>query len=104
MTQSAEKMIDDEQIAAIAQVLKAMGDSSRLRILRELMGAELCVGEIAERTNLSQANTSKHLSQLRREGLVQYSREGNSKRFRVGNALVPKLCELLCNFQDHELL
>jgi DNA-binding transcriptional ArsR family regulator len=92
--------IDDYELQLMAVAFKAMGDPSRLRILRVLMIHELCVGELAERTGLSQANTSKHLSLLRGARLVTYVRVGNSKRFSLCSNIVPQLCAMLC--QDFE--
>ena len=87
--------IDEEELLQMAAAFKAMGDPSRLRILRVLMVHELCVGELAKRTGLSHANTSKHLTLLRSVRLVAFVRVGNSKRFSLCSNLVPKLCAML---------
>jgi ArsR family transcriptional regulator, lead/cadmium/zinc/bismuth-responsive transcriptional repressor len=88
--------INDDELLLMAVAFKAMSDPSRLRILRVLMNHELCVGELAERTGLSHANTSKHLILLRDARLVTYVRLGNSKRFSLCSNVVPQLCAMLC--------
>jgi len=87
--------ISDDELLLMAAAFKAMGDPSRLRILRVLMVHELCVGEVAQRTGLSHANTSKHLALLRDARLVSFVRVGNSKRFHLCSNLVPQLCAML---------
>ena len=92
--------ITDEELLLIASAFKAMGDPSRLRILRVLMVHDLCVGELAQRTGLSHANTSKHLAHLRSVRLVAFVRVGNSKRFSLCNNVVPQLCAMLGRAMD----
>ena len=55
---------------------RALGDSTRLRILKLLTRGELCVCQIEQSLRISQALTSRHLGILRMTGLVQARREG----------------------------
>src|SRR3990172_149281 len=55
---------------------RALGDSTRLRILKLLTRGELCVCQIERSLRISQALTSRHLGILRMTGLVQARREG----------------------------
>jgi DNA-binding transcriptional ArsR family regulator len=57
-------------------VFRALGDPTRLRILKLLTGGELCVCQIEQALCISQALTSRHLGILRMTGLVQARREG----------------------------
>ena len=83
---------NDEDIERITELLRAMGDPSRLRILQALDQGEACVGELAQGTGLSNANASKHLSVLRQVGLVAYTRIGNSKSFALTSTMVSEVC------------
>ena len=58
------------------KILKALGDETRLRILKLLLKRELCVCELEAALNLSQSKVSRHLTVLRSVGLVQDRREG----------------------------
>ncbi|MDE0882791.1 MAG: metalloregulator ArsR/SmtB family transcription factor [Myxococcota bacterium] len=87
-----DKPIDTEHLEQMAALFKAMGDPSRLRLLNELSEKEGCVGELAETTGLSHANTSKHLSVLRAVGLVCYTRKGNSKCFALTSRMISEIC------------
>ena len=53
-----------------AEVMKAMSDETRLRILCLLQGRELCVCDLCEALGIPQAKASRHLAVLRATGLV----------------------------------
>ena len=87
-----ESIDQHEDIERITELLRAMGDPSRLRLLQALDQGEACVGELAQSTGLSNANASKHLSILRQVGLVAYTRIGNSKSFALTSTMVSEVC------------
>jgi ArsR family transcriptional regulator len=60
-----------------AEVLKAMADPLRLRLLRLLLEREACVCELVEALAVPQYRASKHLRVLRNAGLVADRRAGN---------------------------
>lgn len=62
--------------AASIRLFKALGDESRLRILRLLAGGDLYLTEIADRMGLSKPTISHHLAQLRAAGLVTITEAG----------------------------
>lgn len=59
-----------------AKVMKAMGDATRLRILRSLIERPKSVGAIVIELKIEQPKASHHLAILRHAGLVQDVREG----------------------------
>jgi ArsR family transcriptional regulator len=62
---------------ASAQIFKALGDETRLRIMALLLdGRELCVCDIMATLMLPQSTVSRHLSYLRNSGLVDDRRQG----------------------------
>lgn len=54
----------------IVEFMKALSDETRLRIINLLYDGELCVCDIMEVLNITQAKASRHLGVLRRAGLV----------------------------------
>ena len=66
---------DDE---ALASVLAAVAEPTRLRLLRLLLDGELCVTQCTERTGLLQSLVSKHLARLVAVGLVQRRKAGRN--------------------------
>jgi ArsR family transcriptional regulator len=65
--------IDD---AHEVEIFRALGDPTRLRILKLLTGGELCVCQIERALKISQTLTSRHLSVLRMTGLVRTRKQG----------------------------
>jgi DNA-binding transcriptional ArsR family regulator len=61
-----------------AKALKAMGDPTRLRILRHLIGKEKNVSQLVEELGVDQPIVSHHLSLLRHSGLVLERRSGKN--------------------------
>jgi DNA-binding transcriptional ArsR family regulator len=57
---------------------------------------EIPVGELAERAGVGLSNTSKHLHQLERAGLVGRRRVGTTILYRVADPVIPQLCEIVC--------
>ncbi|RQX03691.1 ArsR/SmtB family transcription factor [Micromonospora inaquosa] len=78
------------------EFLKALGSPTRQRIMMLFsQGAELSVGEVAERTGISQATASQQLTLLRRGRIVVSRREGKTVYYRADrDGAVAALTEL----------
>ena len=75
----AETALDGDPAAvplATIRLFKALGDASRMRILRYLTDGDLYLTEIAERMGLSKPTVKHHLAQLRAAGLVTVTETG----------------------------
>ena len=90
--------LSDPMIEEVAKLFLALGDPSRLRILRCLLAAKepMSQGNVAENTGLSQANSSKHLALLVRVGLIEREQQGNAVYFSPVLPLVEEVCDLVC--------
>lgn len=73
MSSKSPKRVMFEQFAAVA---KAVAHPLRLELLEQLAQGERSVETVAGRAQLSVANASQHLQQMRRAGLVSARREG----------------------------
>ena len=71
-----------EQLAVVA---RALGSAVRLEILDLLAQGERSVEELARVADLSVANTSKHLQQMKAGGLVEARRDGKHVRYRLAD-------------------
>ncbi|NOZ78936.1 MAG: winged helix-turn-helix transcriptional regulator [Acidobacteria bacterium] len=87
----------DELFLKIADVLKAIADPTRLKILHCIQYGERCVSDILEVVGGSQANISKHLSVLKRAGLVACRREGLNVYYRIIDDGVFTICRNVCD-------
>jgi len=75
----AEAALDGDPAAvppATIRLFKALGDASRMRILRYLANGDLYLTEIAERMGLSKPTVKHHLARLRAAGLVTVTEIG----------------------------
>lgn len=61
---------------ALSETCKVLGDDARLRLLRLLRAHRLNVSQLTEVLGLAQSGVSRHLSLLKKAGLVRESRTG----------------------------
>ena len=61
-----------------AEFFKALGDSTRIRILDLLTDGELCVQDIADSLGMNQSAISHQLRILKQAALVKCRRDGKS--------------------------
>ena len=90
-------------LTLIAERFKVLGEPARLQILNALRGGELTVGDLVERTALSQANVSKHLQVLHARGFVAREKDGLYVRYRLADKTVFQLCDIMCGHLETEL-
>lgn len=83
----------------LARLCRALSDPSRLRILTHL-GLDLCVGALAEKTQLSDSAVSQHLGRLRDVGLVVGEKRSYWTHYRVRTEVLRELSGLLLELAD----
>ena len=60
-------------------IFKALGESTRLKIIKLLAARELCVCDLEEIMQISQPRISQHLKVLKYAGLVNERKEGQRR-------------------------
>lgn len=73
-----------------AEMCKVFSNSTRLEILNLLRDKEMSVTELIEKTKLSQANISQHLSIMKSKGIVTSNRKGKNIYYKLTN---PKIID-----------
>ena len=73
----------DEAVASLSEIFKALGDATRLRLLTALGQGELCVCDLASLAGISESATSHQLRLLRALRLVRARREGRMVYYRL---------------------
>jgi len=97
--------------AGLVEVLKALGNPTRLQIMEWLRTPEesfqayppiadrsevgVCVTHLAAKTGLAQSTISTYMGSLERAGLVSSTRVGKWTHYRRNDALVEELVERL---------
>lgn len=74
----------------LVQVLKAIADENRLRILYLLNQDELCVCEIETILGMNQSNVSRHLNKLFSVGLIQREKKSQWVYYRLDKEITRK--------------
>lgn len=94
MTTPRLRLLPEQGVELQAKLFRGFGDASRLAILTALHDGPLAVGEIVERTGLTQSNASNHLACLKDCGLVKSSQEGRYVHYELADKRVAKLIDL----------
>jgi DNA-binding transcriptional ArsR family regulator len=84
-----------EAAMAASELLKSLGNPHRLMILCQLIDGERPVGELAATLGIRDSTVSQHLALLRKDGLVQARREGQTIRYAIASPAVRRLLETL---------
>jgi DNA-binding transcriptional ArsR family regulator len=92
----AGKTLNDKTLELVAERFRLLGDPVRLRLLHALGDGERSVADLVATTGIAQASASKHLQLLLRGGLVQRRRQGMYVHYRVADARVFELCDVVC--------
>ncbi len=86
-------MWQDPRVASAdcTDILKALADRSRQRIVKALLTADSGVNELTEQLDLSQYNTSKHLRVLKDAGIVEVRAAGQRREYFIAPTLRRRL-------------
>lgn len=87
------------------ELLKALADENRLRIIQLILQKELCVCEIETMLNMNQSNVSRHLSKLKQAQIIESSKDGQWVHYRIAPIFIenyPGILEHLKVFFQEE--
>ena len=77
------------------KVFKALGEDTRLRIIRALQEQERCACELPAIIGRTQSNTSMHLSKLHDQGLIKNRREGKKVIYALADDDLKRVMRLI---------
>lgn len=87
----------------LVNMLKALGDENRLRILNLLRNERLCVGELETILNMTQSNVSRHLIKLKNSEMITQEKKAQWVYYQINHSLLkrhPILLEFLYKEMD----
>ena len=82
-------------MSSTLKALRALSDSTRLRIMALLERDELSVNELQEITRMGQSRISTHLRLLQEATLLQSRREGKRTFYRLNENADPSAREII---------
>lgn len=87
-----------KEVVDVCQLLKALAEPGRLRIVHALLQQEMCVCDLAALLGVSESAVSHQLRVLRTIGLVANRREGTVLYYRPVNGELTELIALARSF------
>ena len=84
--------MDARAIQLKSEVLKALGQPTRLKILEMLRNGERCICEIVPAINGEQSNISRHISTMQKSHLITTRKDGVKVMVKVRD---PRVFEIL---------
>jgi DNA-binding transcriptional ArsR family regulator len=87
-----ERVMEEMAIQLKAEVLKALAQPTRLKILEMLRNGERCICEIVPAINGEQSNISRHISTMQKSHLITTRKDGVKVMVKVRD---PRIFEIL---------
>ena len=78
----------------MVDIFKALAEENRLRIVALLMEGEMCVCEIEQCLNMNQSNVSRHLTALKRCGILEGFKKAQWVYYKIDNRFIEKKPDL----------
>ena len=90
----------------IVEILKALADETRIRILNLLYREKLCVCDLEEILKLNQSNASRHITKLKQVKLIVGEKQAQWIYYRVNEKILEQYSfvrELLSKEMENDL-
>jgi ArsR family transcriptional regulator len=87
-----EAFMEERVLELKAEILKALAQPTRLKILELLRNGERCICEIVPAINGEQSNISRHISLMQKSNLVTTRKDGVKVMVKVSD---PRIFEIL---------
>ena len=68
--------LDDHTASDVAELFRALSDTSRIKLMATLIGGETNVGALAEAAGISESAVSHHMRSLRQLRMVRARKDG----------------------------
>lgn len=89
----------------IVEILKALADETRIRILNLLYRETLCVCDLEEILKLSQSNASRHITKLKNAKIIVGNKQAQWIYYRIDEKILEKYAfmrELLAKEMEND--
>ncbi|TMS57853.1 winged helix-turn-helix transcriptional regulator [Imbroritus primus] len=86
----------DRVFEKVSGYFSLLAEPTRLKILHTLCDGEKPVNAIVETVQTSQANVSRHLNAMYRNGVLSRRKDGNLVIYAIADASVVELCRTVC--------
>jgi DNA-binding transcriptional ArsR family regulator len=97
-----DRLIDHSTSADLADLFKALGDPTRVRIIHALQQSELCVHDLTVVLDMGQSAVSHQLRFLRNMRIVKRRKAGKTVYYSLDDAHVEQIFALTLQHLRHE--
>jgi DNA-binding transcriptional ArsR family regulator len=94
VSHAKKRALSEEEFGGLADLFKAMGDGTRIKIIWALNEDEMCVCDLAAYLGISESAVSHQLRTLRQLQLVANRREGPVLYYRLNDGHVGNLLDV----------
>ena len=70
------------------EIMKALADETRLRILSQIIKSEMCVCEMESCLGLTQSNASRHLTVLKKAGIMESNKTAQWTYYKISDDFI----------------
>lgn len=95
------RLVDDATASDLADLFKALGDPTRVRIIHALLQSELCVHDLTVVLGMGQSAVSHQLRILRNMRIVKRRKEGKTVYYSLDDEHVAQIFKLTLDHVSH---
>lgn len=95
------RLVDDTTASDLADLFKALGDPTRVRIIHALLQSELCVHDLTVVLGMGQSAVSHQLRILRNMRIVKRRKEGKTVYYSLDDDHVAQIFNLTLDHVSH---
>jgi DNA-binding transcriptional ArsR family regulator len=94
--------VTDEQAAELAELFKALGDPTRVKIISALIGRERCVHDLTVLLHMGQSAVSHQLRYLRNLRIVKRRKEGKTVYYSLDDDHIEQIFSQTLKHLEHK--
>jgi len=95
------EMVSDERAQNLAELFKALGDPTRVKIISLLIGRELCVHDLTVYLQMGQSAVSHQLRYLRNMRIVKRRKEGKTVFYSLDDDHIEQIFKQTLKHLEH---
>lgn len=96
-----EQLISEQTATGVAEVFKALGDPTRLKIIHTLLNRELCVHDIVQVLEMGQSAISHQLRYLRNLRIVKRRKVGKTVYYSLDDEHIEQIFLQMLQHMKH---
>jgi len=96
-----DHLVNDMTASDVADLFKALGDPTRVRIIHALLQSELCVHDLTVVLGMGQSAVSHQLRILRNMRIVKRRKEGKTVYYSLDDEHVAQIFKLTLDHLNH---